>query len=317
MILLCLFYGSVFQLVFCYPIQNLMTMDTILPTLACYLLAISSAVAQTENGKLTTTTTITTSDLNLTHTTALVTPTDSTVHETVTNLTDNTSPSTSMTQHSATFTTTVATTESKSPLQTSQSTTIMTPLTDSTSLTSTTPGTHTPTFTAMTTPAMQTTGGYISTPDTTVITTANSSHTVNTTSVSPDGTTQGKHQASCFINNLTTHHTESWQLTVIDFYCFSFFLLIALRLSSSEKNMTIIFSAVLGMFAVALIGFMLHKCKHKIQYLHRPLNTDDTGKEFPFIIQSIQTFFCIICSKKIQYIFNFPQMHLWQRMTHS
>lgn len=214
-------------------------MDTILPTLACYLLAISSAVAQTENGKLTTTTTITTSDLNLTHTTALVTPTDSTVHETVTNLTDNTSPSTSMTQHSATFTTTVATTESKSPLQTSQSTTIMTPLTDSTSLTSTTPGTHTPTFTAMTTPAMQTTG-YISTPDTTVITTANSSHTVNTTSVSPDGTTQ------------------------------------ALRLSSSEKNMTIIFSAVLGMFAVALIGFMLHKCKHKIQYLHRPLNTDDT-----------------------------------------
>uniref|UniRef100_A0A671YY30 Uncharacterized protein n=1 Tax=Sparus aurata TaxID=8175 RepID=A0A671YY30_SPAAU len=208
MILLCLFYGSVFQLVFCYPIQNLMTMDTILPTLACYLLAISSAVAQTENGKLTTTTTITTSDLNLTHTTALVTPTDSTVHETVTNLTDNTSPSTSMTQHSLTFTTTAATTESKSPLQTSQSTTIMTPLTDSTSLTSTTPGTHTPTFTAMTTPAMQTTG--------------------------------------------------------------------ALRLSSSEKNMTIIFSAVLGMFAVALIGFMLHKCKHKIQYLHRPLNTDDT-----------------------------------------
>ena len=199
---------SVFQLVFCYPIQNLMTMDTILPTLVCYFLAISFAVAQTENGKLPSTTAIITSDLNLTNTTAPVTPSYSTVHETVTDLTDNTTPSTSMTQHSDTFTTTAATIESKSPLHTSQSTSIMTPLTNSTSLTSTTPGTHTPTFTAMTTPAMQTTGGYISTPDTTVITTANSSHTVNTTSVSPDGTTQGKHQIFCFINNLTIHQTE-------------------------------------------------------------------------------------------------------------
>lgn len=56
-------------------------------------------------------------------------------------------------------------------------------------------------------------------------------------------------------------------------------------MNSSEKNMTIIFGAVLGMFAVALVGIMLHKCKHKIQYLHRPLTTNDTGKEFPFINQ--------------------------------
>lgn len=84
-------------------------------------------------------------------------------------------------------------------------------------------------------------------------------------------------------------------------------MLIALRLSSSEKNMTIIFSAVLGMFAVALIGFMLHKCKHKIQYLHRPLNTDDTGKQFPFIVQSKQTFFYYLQQKKSSTYSIFPR----------
>lgn len=43
--------------------------------------------------------------------------------------------------------------------------------------------------------------------------------------------------------------------------------------------MTIVFSAVLGVFAMALVLFMFQKCKHKIQYLPQPLtNSDDAGK---------------------------------------
>uniref|UniRef100_A0A8C4I6K6 Uncharacterized protein n=1 Tax=Dicentrarchus labrax TaxID=13489 RepID=A0A8C4I6K6_DICLA len=222
-------------------------MDTF-ATLACCLLALSFAVAQTENGSLTTITpTISTPDVNLTHTTTMAS--NSTVPVTVTsNSTDDTTPFTNKTHNNETFTkTTAATTESTSHLQTSQPTTIMTPLTNSTSLTKTTPGNHTPTFTAPTTPAMQTTEANTSTPDTTVITTANLSHTVYTTSDSPDRSTQGKHRDSC------------------------------LRLNMSEKNMTILFSVVLGVFAMAVVVFMFHQCKQKIQYLHQPLNnTDDT-----------------------------------------
>ena len=48
---------------------------------------------------------------------------------------------------------------------------------------------------------------------------------------------------------------------------------------------------------------MFHKCKQKIQYLHRPLNnTDDTGKQFPFIIQSIQKLFCLLLAIKNIYL---------------
>lgn len=84
--------------------------------------------------------------------------------------------------------------------------------------------------------------GYISTPATTDNTTANSSHTVNTTSVSVYGTTQG------------------------------------LGLNLSDKNMTILFSVIFGVFALAMVvGLVLHRCKHRIQFLHQPLhNTDDT-----------------------------------------
>ncbi|XP_034061660.1 uncharacterized protein YBL113C isoform X1 [Gymnodraco acuticeps] len=93
--------------------------------------------------------------------------------------------------------------------------------------------------------ATQTTAGNMSTPTATVITTATSSHTVNTTSDSMNRTTQG------------------------------------LRLNISEKNMTIVFSVVLGVFALALVGFMFRRCKHNIQYLHQPLNnTDDTADAF-------------------------------------
>lgn len=186
---------------FCFPVQDLMAMDTIFATLACYLLALSCVVAQMEKRNL-----ITPKIANL----DLTSPTDPTqVTETITpsNLTENTTPFTNTTRNetfTTTLQTTLATTGSTSPLQTSQSTAIMTPLTNSTSLTTKKPATHTPTFTAITTPAMHTTVGYISTSDTAVIT-ANSSHTVNTTSHSLDRTTQGKQQASCFINDLIVH----------------------------------------------------------------------------------------------------------------
>ncbi|XP_040890746.1 sialomucin core protein 24-like [Toxotes jaculatrix] len=207
-------------------------MDTSFPTLACCLLAISFAVAKTEKGNLTQTTT--TPGLNVTHTTAFVTSSNSTVHVTfISNGTDDTTSFTSTTWDNETVNKTT------SHFQTFQSTTISTPLTNITSLTTITPGTHTPTFTTLTTPEIQTTEGYTSTPETTVITTANLSHTVNTTSGSVDRITQG------------------------------------LGLNISEKNMTIVFSVVLGVFAVALVIFMFHRCKQKIQYLHQPLNNTD------------------------------------------
>lgn len=176
-------------------------MDTIFATLACCLLAPSLAVAQTEKGgnfSLTFTQTVTNPGLNLTHIIATATSSNSTVHATVQikNLTDDTA-FTSTTADNETFTTT-ATTESTNHPETSQSTTIMTPPTNSTSLTTTTPGTQTPTFSALTTPEIQTTVGYISTPDTALITTANSSSTVSTTSDSTYRTTQGKHQVDFY-----------------------------------------------------------------------------------------------------------------------
>ncbi|XP_031734190.1 cell wall protein DAN4 isoform X1 [Anarrhichthys ocellatus] len=212
-----------------------MAMDTLFATLACYLLAIPFAVAQTQTDKLTVTPTITTPDLNTTLTETTLSSSNSTGRVTVfSNSTENTTPFTSTTRDNGTFTNaTAATPEGTSPLQTPQSTTDVTPLTNSTTPTTTTPGT--PTSTALTT-LTRSTAGYISTPDTTVITTANSSHTVNTTSGSVGTTTQG------------------------------------LRLNISEKSMTIVFSVVLGVFALTGVVFMFHRCKHKIQYLHQPLN---------------------------------------------
>uniref|UniRef100_A0A3Q2CV33 Uncharacterized protein n=1 Tax=Cyprinodon variegatus TaxID=28743 RepID=A0A3Q2CV33_CYPVA len=54
---------------------------------------------------------------------------------------------------------------------------------------------------------------------------------------------------------------------------------LGLKLNISERNLTIIFSGMLGLFALATVMIMLYKCKHKLQYLHQPLHTtDDTGK---------------------------------------
>lgn len=186
----------------CFPVQDLMAMDTIFATLGLYLLALSCAVVQTGKGNLKITPNITTSDLSspasLTHKTETAKPFNTTVYA---NVISHLTPFTSKNQNNKT---TLATTESTRPLQTSQSTTIMTPLTKGTPLTATTPSTHTATFTPNTKPAMHTTVGFISTSDTTVITT-NSSHTVNTTLHSLDGTTKGKQQVSCFINDLLIH----------------------------------------------------------------------------------------------------------------
>lgn len=80
-----------------------------------------------------------------------------------------------------------------------------------------------------------------------------------------------------------------------DFNLFLFPVLLGLGLNMSDKNMTILFSVVLGVFALALVGFMFHRCKHKIQYFHQPLhNTDDTGKDSHFITQLIQTIMSVI-----------------------
>lgn len=188
-------------------------MDTIFAALACYLLAISCAVMQREK-EFNITPTIT--NLNLpssmipTAETEFVSPINSTALSTDTSdLTENTTPFSSTTwNHDTSTNTTNASTESSSPPQTSQSTANMTPSTNSTSLTTEKPGTHTPTLTGITTPAMHTTEGFISTSDSAVITTS-SSHTGVTMSHTPDRITQGKKQAPCYvINDLIVHCTS-------------------------------------------------------------------------------------------------------------
>ncbi|XP_026205851.1 uncharacterized protein C1235.01 [Anabas testudineus] len=204
-----------------------MATDNIFATLACCLLAISFAIAQAEKGNVTVVLT-TAPALNIT---TFVTSANSAANTTaVSNVTENTTPFDSTTQANKTFNETT----SHTPI--SESTTIVTPLPSSTSLKTTTPGTHTPAFTALTTPAIQTSTGYNSTPNTTVTTTAYSPQTVNTTSVSK-----------------------------------------GMGLNISEKSMTIVFSVILGLFAVVLVVLLFKRCKHKFQYLHQPLNnTSDT-----------------------------------------
>ncbi|XP_041636542.1 sialomucin core protein 24-like [Cheilinus undulatus] len=173
--------------------------------------------------------------LNLTGT-ATVTPPNSTANVTIiANLTENTTPLANTTQNNATTSATVAaTTESTSEShpQTVQST-ITTPQTSQMPQTTAT-GTNTPTLTTLLTLAQETTGSHITSPATTV-TTAVSSNTVNTTSESMHRTTQSS------------------------------------GLRGSEMNLTIIFSVILGVFVMAPVVFMFHKCKHKFQYLHQPL----------------------------------------------
>lgn len=47
------------------------------------------------------------------------------------------------------------------------------------------------------------------------------------------------------------------------------------RLSQSDKNLTITFSVVLGIFALAVVAVKLHRCSHKLQFLHQPLNNGE------------------------------------------
>ncbi|XP_041834230.1 sialomucin core protein 24-like [Melanotaenia boesemani] len=133
---------------------------------------------------------------------------------------------------------TTATTKSTSQHQTSQAATSLATLTNTTL--KTTQSTPTPAFTTLTTHAIHTTS-YISTPDW--------SRTTENPPYSFSTITESVHR--------TTH---------------------SVHLNVPEKSMTIIFSAVLALFVVALLIIMLHRCKHKIQYLHQPLNdTEDTG----------------------------------------
>ncbi|XP_008278374.1 integumentary mucin A.1-like isoform X2 [Stegastes partitus] len=152
--------------------------------------------------------------------------------------TEDVTENTATTVDSGTFTkTTAATTENTSQAQTPQSTTILPPLTNSAPLETTIPTTQTPTLTALTTQVIQTTAGNTRSPDTPAITTESSSFT---TSGSVDRTSKGS------------------------------------DLNTSEKSMTIVFSVVLGVFMAALLMFVFHKCKQKLQFMHQPLhNTDE------------------------------------------
>nr|XP_046239063.1 sialomucin core protein 24-like [Scatophagus argus] len=219
-------------------------MDTIFSTQASYLLALSFVMAQTENGNLTMAPTTANSDLpflgNLTHMTAM---------PNISNFTAQGTTTSNLTENETPFPSMTWDNETftKTTAATTEST-INLQTSQSTTivtpLTNSTPLTTTTHNTPTTTPAMPTTAGYTSTPDTTV-TTANSSHTVNTTSDSVDETTQAD-----------------------------------LPLDISEKSMTILFSVVLGVLATALVVFMFHKCKQKIQYLHQPLNNSDDTDAF-------------------------------------
>ncbi|XP_035009300.1 sialomucin core protein 24-like [Hippoglossus stenolepis] len=213
-------------------------MDPHFAALTCCLLAISFAAAQTE--KVDFTTMKPSVSNNMTQTTELI----------MSSHTAGNTTSTSKVNENTTTAFSSTTLDNKTPdkttihPQTSQSTAIMTPLTNSTSLTNSTPAAHTPTSTVLTVPASETTTGYTRTPDTTEITSANSSRTVNTTSHSVDAATQG------------------------------------LGLNISEQNLTIVFSVVLGVFALSLVVFMFHRCRQKIQYLHQPLNNSDCPDAF-------------------------------------
>ncbi|XP_047439864.1 sialomucin core protein 24-like [Mugil cephalus] len=221
-------------------------MDTKSAGLACCILAFTCAMGQTQNGISTITPPSATSDSNLTLVTTVPTSSNSTVSVT-SDMTENSTQYTSTTTDGGLLSnTTVVTAESTSQPETSLSTTTSTPHTNSTSLTSlTTPSAPTPTFTNATVPTVSSTVGNISTPDSPVTATENSSHPVNTTSGSVSTTKPG------------------------------------LGLNISEKYITIVLSATLGVFIVTMVMFMLHKYKQKIQFLHQPLNnTDDRGDTF-------------------------------------
>ncbi|XP_047203581.1 sialomucin core protein 24-like [Girardinichthys multiradiatus] len=205
-------------------------METILARLICYLLVLSFEVAHVENQNVTTSPANPGS--NLTEFTTTSTLSNSTgAPTTFSNSTEDAAKYTSTKQKNETFTTTAAATEKTSQHQTSQSASSSSP----------TPTMKYSTLT-ITTQTIQTTTHVISTSDTPVNSSINSSPTI--TSAYSVNTTEG------------------------------------LRLNIPERNMTIIFSGMLGLLAVAVVMIMFYKCKHKIQYLHQPLTTTDDTDGF-------------------------------------
>ncbi|MEQ2287568.1 Sodium-coupled monocarboxylate transporter 1 [Ameca splendens] len=210
--------------------KDLRAMETILARLICYLLVLSFDVAHAENHNVTTSPA--TPGSNLTEFTTSTLSNSTGAQTAFSNSTEDAVKYTSTKQKNETFTTTVAATESTSQHQTSQS---------ASSLTSPTPTMKYSTLT-ITTQTIQTTTHVISTSDTPVNSTINSSPTIT----------------SAYSVNTT----------------------VGLRLNIPERNMTIIFSGMLGLFAVAVVMIMFYKCKHKIQYLHQPVTTTDDTDGF-------------------------------------
>lgn len=173
---------------FCIPIQDLITMETVSTSLVYCLLVLSFDGVQTENQHLVNKATEN-PGLNLKQASTVPTSTNSLVLGTSSSdLTEGTTQYTSRETDNEKFSSTAATTENTSAFQTSQSTS--TSLTDSASLKTTPPSTETPTFTL-------TTQTIYTTPDTPPSPTENSSPTVFTTVNTANRTTHGKDQGSC------------------------------------------------------------------------------------------------------------------------
>nr|XP_040059077.1 sialomucin core protein 24-like isoform X2 [Gasterosteus aculeatus aculeatus] len=217
-----------------------MAMDTAIVTLACYLLAFSFAAAQKDEEKTAVTSAMTTPDFNRTHTSTL-TPTNSTGQAADVS---NSIAFSSTTRDGGTLaTTTAAPPESTGHPRTSNGTSMLT--------------TTTPPPPAATTSTAQTATGHTSTAASTA--TADSSSTgSSSTGSSPTGSSP-----------TDSSSTDSTGRTTK-----------GLRLNISEMSMTIAFSSVLGALGLAVVVFIFHKCKHRIQYLHQPLNSTGDADEF-------------------------------------
>uniref|UniRef100_A0A3B5QL77 Uncharacterized protein n=1 Tax=Xiphophorus maculatus TaxID=8083 RepID=A0A3B5QL77_XIPMA len=175
---------------FCFPKQDLSSMETIVAPLVYFLLVLSFKMAHTDNQNVTFTTPPNLG-LNLTEFTVASTSFNSTVTPTtLLTSTKDTAEYTSTNHGNNTFSTTVAATENTSQHQTSQSATLTSP-TGSGSLNTTTPTAQSPPLT-ITTQTIQTTTHLNTTSDTTLGSTVNSSHSMTTSTVSANAT-EGKH----------------------------------------------------------------------------------------------------------------------------
>lgn len=80
-------------------------------------------------------------------------------------------------------------------------------------------------------------------------------HTVHSTSGSHTTTAAVTTTANSSVVNATSHS--------------------GVRLSLSERNLTITFSVMLGIFALAVVAIKLHRWSYKLQFLHQPLNNTE------------------------------------------